>query len=60
MKDKIKQIAQQIVELEKKAQQNPNDSGKYMSQMQQLVGNLSVTELLQIDEYIQENEMLNK
>lgn len=60
MKDEIKQIAQQIVELEKKAQKDFKNRDKCLMQMQQLIKDLSLTELLQIDEYIQENKLLNK
>ncbi len=63
MKDKkIKQIAQQIVDIERKCQStnSKKEIDKYIQSMQQLVQGLSVNELLRIDEYIQENNLLKK
>ena len=61
-KKKIKKIAQQIVELEKLCN-NTLDKPKrieYMTQIERLTENLSLLELLQIDEYILENNMLKR
>jgi len=61
-KKKVKKIAQQIVSLENKCHQTNNidERNKYMIQIQKLIENLSLTELLQIDEYIVENSLLTK
>ena len=62
MKDtkKIKKVAKQIVELEKKCINDKNNINKYLKKMQQLTENLSLEELLAIDEYILENKLLTK
>jgi len=63
MKDKkIKQIAQQIADIERKCQStnSKEEIDKYIQSIQQLVQGLSVNELLRIDEYIQENNLLKK
>ena len=65
MKDKkinIKKIAQQIVEIEKKCQLEKDKPKKleYLNQLERLTENLSLEELLEIDEYIIENNFLKK
>ena len=63
MKDKnkkVKRIAQQIVELEKKCQTDINNREKYILKIEQLTGNLSLEELLAIDEYILSNNLLKR
>ena len=63
MKDKnkkVKRIAQQIVELEKKCQIDINNREKYILKIEQLTGNLSLEELLAIDEYILSNNLLKR
>ncbi len=57
-KEKIKEIALQIVELEKKCQSEKNNRKNYMTQIQQLIENLSLEELLEIDEYIVNHDLL--
>ena len=63
MKDKnkkVKRIAQQIVELEKKCQIDTDNREKYMLKIEQLTGNLSLEELFAIDEYILNNNLLKR
>ena len=58
MKDELKKIAHKLVELEKEAENNPKNDifGKMMA----LTKNLSLTDMLEIDSYIQENNLLTK
>lgn len=65
MKDikKIKKIAQQIVELELKCKEYKNNIPKQkeiLNQMEKLTEGLSLEELLSIDIYIVENDLLKK
>lgn len=61
MKDgnKIKKLAEKIVELELECQNGTNIS-KNMSKIEQLTRNLSLEEMLAIDTYIQEKKLLTK
>ncbi len=62
-KRKIKEIAHKIVELEKLLYSGNTDFVKrkeYITQMERLTENLSLGELLEIDEYILENQLLKK
>ena len=62
-KRKIKEIAHKIVELEKLLYNGNIDFAKrkeYTTQMERLTENLSLGELLEIDEYILENQLLKK
>lgn len=59
-KEKIKEIALRIVELEKKCRTDAENVSSYMSEMMQLTDHLSLEELLQVDEYILENKILTK
>jgi hypothetical protein len=59
-KKKIKSIAQQISQLENKCRIDSVNQLKYMAEMQQLIENLSLEELLEIDEYIIESKCLKK
>ena len=56
MKKRLKKIAEQIVQLE--SLKASKDDKEY--QMMELIKNLSVDEMLEIDNYIIRNEMLNK
>lgn len=58
MKDELKKIAHKLVELEKEAENNPENYvfGKMMA----LTKNLSLTDMLEIDSYIQEKNLLTK
>ena len=65
MKDikKIKKIAQQIVELELKCKEYKDNIPKQkeiLNQMEKLTEGLSLEELLSIDIYIVENDLLKK
>ena len=56
MKKRLKKIAEQIVQLE--GLKTSKDDKEY--QMMELIKNLSVDEMLEIDDYIIRNKMLNK
>lgn len=58
MKERLKKIAHQLVELEKKAQ-NDKDFN-YEFAMTKLISNISLADLLEIDEYIQKEKLLTK
>lgn len=63
MKDKekeIKQIAQKIIDLEHKCQEDIENRQTYLNQMIKITEDLSLEELLEIDEYIMENNLLTK
>lgn len=56
MKKRLKKIAEQIVQLEDL--KTSKDDKEF--QMMELIKNLSVDEMLEIDDYIIRNKMLNK
>lgn len=58
MKKRLQKIAHRIVELEKKAQND--ESFDYEAAMAKIISNISVTDLLAIDDYIQRNRLLTK
>lgn len=58
MKERLKKIAHQLVELEKKAQNDKNFN--YEFAMTKLISNISLADLLEIDEYIQKEKLLTK
>lgn len=58
MKKQLKEIAHKIVELEKQAQTTPNFN--YALEMEKLIKGLSLKDLLEVDNYIQENNLLTK
>lgn len=58
MKERLKKIAHQLVELEKKAQND--ESFNYEFAMTKLISNISLADLLEIDEYIQKEKLLTK
>lgn len=58
MKERLKKIAHQLVELEKKAQNDKNFN--YEFAMTKLISNVSLADLLEIDEYIQKEKLLTK
>ena len=60
MKDKEKEnIAQKIIELELKCQEDKDNLNIYLQKMTELTENLSLEELLEIDEYIMSSKKLN-
>lgn len=60
MKDKEKEkIAQEIIELELKCQEDKDNLNIYLQKMTELTENLSLEELLEIDEYIMGSKKLN-
>lgn len=60
MKDKEKEkIAQEIIELELKCQEDKDNLNIYLQKMTELTENLSLEELLEIDEYIMSSKKLN-
>ena len=58
MKKRLVQIADRIVELEKEIQQIPN-SIRAMVLMEKLTEGLTLTEMLEIDNYIQKKKLLD-
>ena len=58
MKKRLQKIAHQLVELEKKAQNY--ESFNYEFAMTKLISNISLADLLEIDEYIQKEKLLTK
>lgn len=54
----IKELAEKIVELEKKCQLENNISN--MKELEQLIQKLSLEEMLKIDTYIKEKNLLTK
>jgi hypothetical protein len=59
MKKRLVKIADRIVELEKEIQQIPN-STRAMVLMEKLTEGLTLTEMLEIDNYIQKKKLLTK
>lgn len=63
MKERNKKIARQIAELELKMAQKENTNKDTMSielQMTKLIAGLSIEEILEIDNYIQEEKLLTR
>ena len=64
MKDKrkIKKVAKEIVKLEKQCMLNQHSAkiNNYMQKMYELTENLSLEELLAVDEYISKKKMLKR
>lgn len=59
MKDKdIQKIANKIIELEKKANLNTINQDYIFQEMEKLLSDYDLSDLLEIDEYIQENNLL--
>ena len=58
MKDELKKIAHKLVELEKEAESNPETYN--FDKVFELTKRLSLTDMLEIDAYIQENNLLTK
>lgn len=59
MKDKdIQKIANKIIELEKKANLNTINQDYIFQEMEELLSDYDLADLLEIDEYIQENNLL--
>lgn len=58
MKKRLEKIALRIVELEKKAQKNKDFN--YEAAMMMEVKNLSLKEMMEIDNYIQSKKLLTK
>lgn len=56
MRRKLKNIAHKIVDLEKRAQTEPNFD--YASEMEALIKDLDMAELIDIDEYINKENLL--
>ena len=57
MKKRLKNIAEQLVILEKECESAPDQA---MSKMMALTKGLSLTEMLEIDNYIQSKRLLTK
>ena len=57
-KENLKRIAHKIVELEKRAQNEPNFN--YAAEMEKLIWGLKIDDLLEIDYYIQSEKLLTK
>lgn len=58
-KKNIEIVAKEIARLEKKCQ-SKHDISKSMAKIEQLAKNLSLEDLLEIDEYILEHKLLTK
>lgn len=58
MKKELKKIAHQLVEFEKEAEGNSKTYN--FNKVLELTKNLSLTDMLEIDAYIQENHLLTK
>ena len=63
MKDKekkeIKNIAQEIIQLELKCREDKDNINTYLQKITELTSSLSLEELLEIDEYILMSNQLN-
>lgn len=58
-KEKLKEVAKTIAELEKECQMGKNVQ-KNMSKMDELITQFDITDLLLLDEFILENNLLTK
>lgn len=58
MKDELKKIAYKLVELEKEVESNPEAYN--FDKVFELTKRLSLTDMLEIDAYIQEKNLLTK
>lgn len=58
MKKRLENIAYKIVELEKSIEGKPEKS--YFDEMEKLVFGLSIKDILEIDNFIQEKKLLTK
>jgi len=61
-KKKIKRVANKIVKLEKQCMLNQNSTkiNKYIKRMTEITEDLSLDELLAVDEYIYKNNLLKR
>ena len=60
MKDNLKKIAHKIVALEKQIQNEGKPGKRYFEEMEKLMFGLSIKDMIEIDNYIQENNLLTK
>ena len=60
MKDNLKKIAHKIVALEKEIQNEGKSGKRYFEEMEKLIFGLSIKDMIEIDNYIQENNLLTK
>lgn len=60
MKDNLKKIAHKIVALEKEIQNGGKPGKRYFEEMEKLIFGLSIKDMIEIDNYIQENNLLTK
>ena len=58
MKERLKKIANQIVKLENEIEGQPDK--KYFDEMEKLMFGLSIKDMIEIDNYIQEKKLLTK
>lgn len=58
MKDNLKKIAHRIVELEKEIEGQPTK--RYWDEMAKLMLDISIKDMIAIDNYIQEKKLLTK
>lgn len=59
MKERLKKIAHQLVELEKALDEGQTQKDTELK-MLKLIGSLKLNELMEIDEYIQQEKLLTK
>lgn len=60
MKKNLIKIAHKIVELEKEVQNTGTPGKSYFVEMEKLMFGLSIKDMIEIDNYIQENNLLTK
>lgn len=60
MEDNLKKIAYKIVALEKEIQNEGKPGKRYFEEMEKLMFGLSIKDMIEIDNYIQENNLLTK
>lgn len=60
MKKNLIKIAHKIVELEKEVQNTGKPGKSYFAEMEKLMFGLSIKDMIEIDNYIQENNLLTK
>ena len=58
MNERLKKIAHKIIDLEKEIQGQPSKS--YFDEMEKLMFGLSIKDMIEIDNYIQKNNLLTK
>lgn len=55
MNERLKTIAEELMRIEKEAQTNPSELNFYFRKMEKIIAELTLEEMLEVDEYIQIN-----